>query len=407
MSWARRHGAPRALILTIFFSLPVAGAFLSFIEVFEDGVDGVDGLLRARAVTVSPDGRNVYVAGHLDNAVAIFSRSEFGGPLTYAGLIRDNGVDVFLDGPTGLAVSADGGRLFASTDFDNSLAVFSRDATSDALAQIAVFQDGVGSVDGLAGASSVARSADGQHVYVTGRDDFSVAIFSRDATTEDVVFAGLERNGVDGVAGLAGASAVAVSPDGDMVLATGEFEDSLVVFARDATSDDLVFVETLVDGFDGVADLRGPVDVEFSSDGQDVYVASQVDSRVTLFHRVASSVEYVTSYPVPFSVNGLALSNDGRLLVASAGAAQPSLEVFTRDAIDGTLTLVETIEDGVGGVTGLHGVVAVAFSPDDSELYTAAILADAMVRFQNDAVVNLFADGFESGDASAWSNVSP
>ena len=48
---------------------------LSFIQVLKDGQNGVDGLDGARSVTVSPDGRNVYVASFGDDAVAIFSRN--------------------------------------------------------------------------------------------------------------------------------------------------------------------------------------------------------------------------------------------------------------------------------------------------------------------------------------------
>ncbi len=410
MSWARRQGASRALLLALFLSVPVAGAFLNFFEVFVDGVGGVDGLEGARGVAASPDGRNIYVAGYAEDALAIFRTGAFGQPLTFVDFIRDNGVDVFLQGPTAVTVSPDGIRVFASAEIDNSLAVFSRDATSDDLTQIAVFQDGVGSVEGLAGASDVTGSSDGRHVYVTGRVDSALAVFTRDASTDDLSFAGHVENGVGGVSGLAGASAVAVSPDGEMVVATGELDDALVVFSRDATSDDLVYVQTLIDEVGGVDSLRSPVDVVFSGDSQDVYVAAQGDSEVSLFHRVGSTLSYVTSYPAPVT-GAVAVASDGQLVVVDAvivpeaGGPISVLHVFARDPVDGTLTLLETIENGVGGVSGLDGVLGITFSPDDSEVYTAALLDDALARFQN-ATVILFADGFESGDTSAWDNTT-
>lgn len=46
---------------------------LSFTEVHWDGVGVVDGLAGVRCVTVSPDGRHVYIAGTLSRTVAVFS----------------------------------------------------------------------------------------------------------------------------------------------------------------------------------------------------------------------------------------------------------------------------------------------------------------------------------------------
>ena len=68
---------------------------LSFIQVLKGGPDGVDGLDGARSVTVSPDGKNVYVASFGDNAVAIFSRdASDNGKLSFIQVLKDgqNGV---------------------------------------------------------------------------------------------------------------------------------------------------------------------------------------------------------------------------------------------------------------------------------------------------------------------------
>ena len=398
MSPVKRQSFARVFLLSVFVSLPVAGAVLTFLEVFQDGVDGVDGLLGARVVTVSPDGRNVYVAGHEEDAVAIFRA--LGGSLSFVGTIQDDGASVLLDGPSSLEVSPDGNLLFATADIDDTLVVFARDATTDDLVQVDVFQDEIGGVQGLDGAADVAASPDNEHVYVAGAADWAVAVFARDASTDLLSFESLEQNGVDGVTGLAGASAVTVSPDGELVLVTGADEDSLAVFARDDATGDLTFVESLVDGVDGTRNLRQPVDVAFSADGQDIYVAARLDNGVALFHRSGSDLMYIDSYPTPSGLSSLALSSDGRYLIASADIAG-ALEVFERDPDDGTLTSVETVQDGAGGVSGLAAVADVTFSPDDFGVYTAAMAADAMARFQTISAL-IFEDGFESGDTSGW-----
>src|SRR5688572_19860311 len=108
---------------------PAAEGDLNFLQSFTDGVGGVDGLSGANAVTVSPDGRNLYVAGRFDNSVAVFSRNPISGVLTFQ----------------------------------------------------EVEKDGMGApvVNGLAGARRVIVSPDGQDDYVTGSEDDAIVVFDR------------------------------------------------------------------------------------------------------------------------------------------------------------------------------------------------------------------------------------
>ena len=53
---------------------------------------------------------------------------------------------------------------------------------------VEVEQDGVGGLDGLDGASQVAVSPDGAHVYVAAFNDDAVTVFRRDASTGRLSF---------------------------------------------------------------------------------------------------------------------------------------------------------------------------------------------------------------------------
>jgi uncharacterized repeat protein (TIGR01451 family) len=116
------------------------------------------------------------------------------------------------------------------------VAVFSRSSTTGALTFMEVQKDGVGGVDGLFAAASVAVSPDGKHVYTASIGDDAVAVFSRNSTTGALTFVEAHQDGVAGVDGLDGASSLAASPDGKHLYATGQIDDAVAVFSVATTT---------------------------------------------------------------------------------------------------------------------------------------------------------------------------
>ena len=92
-------------------------------------------------------------------------------------------------------------------------------------------QDGVGDVDGLEDAWAVAVSPDGSHLYVASFGDYAVGVFSRNSTTGALTFVEVQKDGVGGVDGLFGATAVTVSPDESHLYAAGQADDAVAVFS--------------------------------------------------------------------------------------------------------------------------------------------------------------------------------
>lgn len=250
--------------VAVFERDPVDGS-LSFDESETDGIDDpsdlggtVDGLNFATDVVVSPDAANVYATGQGDNAVAVFERD---------------------------------------TDPDSG--------TLGRLSFMEVEKDGAGGVDGLAAATGIAISGDGAHVYVAGQYDNAIAVFSRDATglldwTAAVV------QGIDDADGLLGASAIAVSADDRYVYSCGYLSDALTVFGRDG--DDvspfygaLDFIEVKKDGVGGVDGLFRPTSLTVSLDDASVYATGYSDNAVAAFRRDLS----VPSNPLVASTSHL------------------------------------------------------------------------------------------------------
>ena len=108
-----------------------ADPVLTFVEFRRDGFGGVDGLRGAYSVMLSPDGKYLYAAGLDDDAVAVFSRDSTTGVLTFVEVQRDGvgGVDGLLLAQS-VTVSPDGKHLYAAGANDDAVAVFSRDSTA-------------------------------------------------------------------------------------------------------------------------------------------------------------------------------------------------------------------------------------------------------------------------------------
>src|SRR5437764_5173727 len=343
---------------------PTASSYLRFLEVERNGSGSITGLDGASGVAVSPDGRTVYATGEVDDALAVFHRDSATGALTFVEMKQDavDGVDG-LNGAHGVVVSPDGVHVYVASKTGDALAVFSRDVDTGALTFVQAKNDGVGKVNGLDGAEGIAISPDGAHVYVAGRNDDSLAVFSRDAATGALTYVEIQRDGYAGVVqGLLGAKAVAVSPDGAHVYAAGSLENAVAVFGRDAATGKLTFIEVQREGQNGVLGLFGAKAVTVSLDGANLYVAGGYDDALVVFDRnpetgMLTSVQLLEDGVG--GVNGLngadavAVSPDGTHVFVT-GSVDNALAVFERDPATGTLTYVERLRDGIAGVDGLH-----------------------------------------------------
>lgn len=390
-----RHLYVASFVAVAVFARDVESGELEFVEVKRNGVGGVEGLLGAESVTVSPDGRHVYVAAYSDDALAVFSRDAESGELEFVEAERGGAGADGLGGAQSVTVSPDGRHVYVASFFENAVVVFSRATQSGAVDFVKAERDEVGIVDGLFGSESVAVSPDGRHVYVAAYFDSSVAVFARDAESGRLNFTEVEHDRVDGVDGLHAPRSVTVSPDGRNVYVAGSyifpFVASVAVFGRDETDGGLEFVEVERDLMGDPERSHEARSVVMSPDGRHVYVANYYDNAVAVFGRDETSGELdfveaesdgvggVDGSAVAFSV---AMSPDGRhVYLASDNGA---VAVFARDTQSGRLQFVAAERDGVDGVDGLGGASSVAVSPDGRQVYVAASIDNAVVVFARD-----------------------
>jgi 6-phosphogluconolactonase (cycloisomerase 2 family) len=195
-------------------------------------MDG-DGRLRARGKSgqapFSPG-----TSGARDGAdeLAIFTRSATTGKLTYTGLVV-NGEDSVtgLESPLGVTVSPDGANVYVSGHTADAVVTFSRNATNGELLFADVIFDTDLGVDGLESAAFLQVSPDGQHLYVAGNVDDSIAVFERSGGFGELTFVQVLKDAADVPAGLDGATNVAITPDGTAVYVSSSSGDGVVEFS--------------------------------------------------------------------------------------------------------------------------------------------------------------------------------
>jgi DNA-binding beta-propeller fold protein YncE len=239
---------------------PLATPQLCFAQTPASGCTTAPGLESARAVAITADGLNLYVGG--GTSISAFQRNSKTGALTQLagvlGCVSSSGGTgcghaLGLSGVAQIGLSPDGRHLYAVSSISGSVTAFARDVKTGALTQLRGAagcvrpggQGGCASGVGLAGATALAIAPDGRSLYVAGRDANAVASFSIDPVGGALLQLGGKgaciRGGdsagacTDGRA-LLGTDALAISPDGAIVYAAAKNVDAVAVLQRDATT---------------------------------------------------------------------------------------------------------------------------------------------------------------------------
>src|SRR3989442_1377666 len=126
---------------------------LAYVATQHDGNAGVNGLRSAEALALSPDGGNLYAAGSGDSALAVFASGGTANALVV--FMRDaaTGTLTFIEiqaapkGPQAIAISSDGKHVYVAAGNDNAVALFSRDPGSGMLTLVQTVKDNTGGVD--------------------------------------------------------------------------------------------------------------------------------------------------------------------------------------------------------------------------------------------------------------------
>jgi uncharacterized repeat protein (TIGR01451 family) len=377
------------------------------------------------AVAVSPDGNSVYVAGGGDNAVAEFSRDPSTGLLTQLGgtgaCVGETGgggsctndVGYGLDNPTGITVSPDGKDVYVTGAGDNAVAELSRNLSTGALTPLsapnACISDGsvitpsqcTNTAVGLGldtpstnAEADLAVSPDGANVYVSvGNfgDDGDIAELARNPSTgalsqlaspNDCVTSDAADTGcsTDNASDVDGPEQLAISADGKNLYAADLGASAILEFARNATTGALT--------------------------------------------QLASPNSCIGGGGCPSSADGLtidlgvAISPDG-YNVYGTGADDNAIGVLTRDPSTGALSqpafpnsCLSSLYDSATGCgtvnsAGFAGGVHVIVSPDGANVYEAAQSLPALIELARQRPVDLaLGEAGAPGSATAGGRIT-
>jgi DNA-binding beta-propeller fold protein YncE len=162
----------------------------------QKGVGGCDpghGLGDAVQVAISPDGRNVYAAAFRTHSVAVLTRDATTGRLTQsagtAGCVASGARDgcakaIGISGAVSVTVAPDGRDVYVAGPDNDAVAAFKRGA-GGRLTQLPGASSCNGhasfcrAADGLGSAFDVLVSPDGKNVYAAGSGDDAIVAFKR------------------------------------------------------------------------------------------------------------------------------------------------------------------------------------------------------------------------------------
>lgn len=379
-----------------------------FLETDRQGDAGgsVTGLLSPADIATSPDGKHVYSVSLGDGALVAFARDA-----------RRNGDDTggehllplqsYVDGVNGVAglarasrvmVSPDGAWVLVSSEDNNTVSIFARDAGTGLLTHHALRRDGQGGVDGLLGAQGMAMDASASHLYVAGSFEAAVAAFKVDGG--NFTYLGVVKGGIGGATGMGGMRDLAVSADGLHVLGVGSLSNAVVVLNRDtsvtsANFGRLSFRQAHTTTGVRLMSIALPSVAINSDDVEHIYVVGQDDNSVIVLRRVTdpastafgtvSTLHEYRGLPGLQGPRDIALGPDGRRVFVAAQFSN-SVVILDRDQNRqssgyGGLQHLETRTDGADGVDGLNSVYALAVSSDSRNVYAAGFGDRAVTSF--------------------------
>ena len=230
---------------------------LVFKAAYANNVGGITGIAAPTAMTLSTDGRSLYVVSETEQTLAVFRVDTVSGQLAFENSLKHGTTPDGLVQPSTVVVMPDGRFAYITDAHDKLVAIYARD-TSDthrgALTLISTF-----ALDGLP--LNMIASRDGAFLYISLFEG-AIATLARNTMTGALSLTSTITNNTKGITALVNPYTLALSPDETKLLAGNIIPSSLVVFRRQPVTGELTFIEEHV-----TPELKGLMGTVFTAQG--------------------------------------------------------------------------------------------------------------------------------------------
>jgi DNA-binding beta-propeller fold protein YncE len=337
-------------------------------------------------VEVSPDGKNAYIASgpgsSTDNNLTVLSRNAATGALTVDSCISNivhagctTALNPTLNEPAMVTVSPDGRNVYVTAwGVSNAVTTFARNVTTGALTFDSCISNAVLGTCVVATHASlnkpvgVSVSPDGKNVYIVGQETVgvsSVTVLNRSTSTGVLTYSAcISNTALSGCTtapseSLFNSYDVIVAPDGRNVFVSSWGNNAVTMFARDTTTGALTGGSCISNAALGScsqapsASMNNPDGIATSPDGKNVYLASAVSSAVTVFNRTVPAPTVTSISPVTGPVTG------GNTVTITGVGFAPGVTVTiggqpcTNAVVTGSLEITCTAPAGAAGVANV------------------------------------------------------
>ncbi len=382
---------------------------LDFLASYADDNTGSLGLRGIGSLALIPAGpsgtgtevRDNFLAGASvdDDSVVFFKRDAATGALVnYPAARLHDGPSTPLQGARSVSVSRDGRLLFVASRQSDSLNVFGLSGSgSQALVvtPLAMVKDPtILGLDKALHVISVPAAAGIEHVYVAGANDHAVAAFTFNRGSNTLTHIGSWVNGVAGVQGLADVEHLVLSPDDAQVYALSGSSGTVVQFNRNPATGQLTYVARFTGGMLGT-DLSGVSSGAFDATGKRFYLTASGANRLVQLARITDpaagnfgSLSLVTAIGQGeqgaqglLNPRRVVLTPDGHHLYVTSQAGS-SVAWFTLHPQTGKPSYGGIRSNQSAGVSGLAGATGMVLDAQRNQLYIAGTLDRAIVHFQ-------------------------
>ncbi len=266
---------------------------LSSAQTFADNQSNTVTLAGLQAVVASPDGKVLYAIDPTTDALVAMQNSLVVNKVVLNGYDaasqRGLGADLGLEGASALAVTPDGKFLFVASALENAVAVYAtgRSLNDPATTNSFKFEQLLTNINGVTGPRALSVSPDGTRLYVGGASGVAVLNF----VGGQLGFANSQSLG-----DVADLRSIANGLSGDYIVAADSSNNRLYLLTYTKNGQQIAVQQTLTNGSNGIAGLAGASGLAVSADGKFVYVAAAADNAVAAFQLSGGSLSEVAVY---------------------------------------------------------------------------------------------------------------